>query len=204
MPRGLEGKRVALYASTGEGSGRGAAAAVVDALEKAGARVHLLRAIQSAEDWHGAKYAVLVLIGDAGSEFATDPKLSQLVREFLVSEKPVAVLGSAIGAILEAGGIAGRTVAASGRFADSVKAAGGTVADPGIAVDGSLISATTDSDPQGFAARIVKLMGAHIEERAVDEMSDQSFPASDPPATNPGSVGHVAPDDDHGTTPRPE
>lgn len=52
------------------------------------------------------------------------------------------------------------------------------------------------AEPEAFAAEVVRDFTRLLDERDVDAMSEQSFPASDPPATSPSSVGHIAPEHD--------
>lgn len=156
MHRGLDGRRIALFDASGN-----RARDVAPALERAGARVHMLKDSQSAEQWHGGMYAALVIVGEAGPAFHGDPRLVQLVREFLVSDKPVAALDVPV---------------------DSIQA------------DESLLSVRANGDARRFADEVVREFSTRLEEHDVDEMSELSFPASDPPATSPGSVGRVGPD----------
>jgi putative intracellular protease/amidase len=196
MMRGLEGRRIALVALD-EDPANGI---VAKALEQAGAQLDPLSLGKGTDtDWHGGKYAALVVSGGAADRpLHDDPRLVQLVREFLASEKPVAVLGNALRVVLNAGGAAGRTVAATGRLKAIVEAAGGKPGAEPLAVDGSLVTAT-GADVDAFASRVVQEFSRCLEEHEVDGMSEQSFPASDPPSTTPGSVGHVAPDRDSGS-----
>ena len=101
-----------------------------------------------------------------------DPRLVQLVRELLVAGKPVAVLGD------------GMTV---------LQEAGGTAEDA--------IVAPADVDAKRFADQLVKALADRLEERQVDEMSELSFPASDPPAVTPSTLGHVTPDTESDSRP---
>ena len=159
MQRGLEGRRIALYCGEGaEGVNHIAAA-----LEQAGAQVHRLSREDREEAWHGGMYAALVLVGGSTESVGANPRLVQLVREFMVSDKPVAALGVPLEA---------------------------------VQVDASLLAVHGDRDPDSFARQLVQELSTKLEEHALDEMSDQSFPASDPPATTPSTTGHVAPDQD--------
>jgi putative intracellular protease/amidase len=162
MQRGLEGRRIALVVE--QGAAADAARVVREELERAGAIAQTLGASSPDEDWHGAKYAALVLVGDSGDGFEVDHRVQQLVREFLVSDKPVGALGSANAAIIEAGG-----------------------------QDEAIIERTAEGAGR-FAVQLVASFAKRLEERSVDEMSEQSFPASDPPATTPASTGHLTPD----------
>jgi putative intracellular protease/amidase len=157
VQRGLEGRRIAVYA-------RDAAAPIRQALAAAGAEVDVLSADanRAEPDWHGAKYAALVVAGRAD-----DPKPLQLIREFLLSGKPIAVFGEGHAALAQAGGLPEDVV----------------VADRG-------------TDASAFATRLVQQLSERLEERQVDEMSEQSFPASDPPSTSPSSAGAKESDGD--------
>ena len=90
MLTGLKGRRIAVtQPDSGPNESMGA---VKEALEAAGAAVEVLAAQAPDESWHGGKYAALVVVADGGGQRlpTPDPRLVQLVREFLVSEKPVA------------------------------------------------------------------------------------------------------------------
>lgn len=159
MMHGLAGRRIALAASGVDAEEQ--QASVRKALEDAGAQVDVLPSTAGTEEeWHGARYAGLVLVGSGSS---SDGKLTQLVREFLLSEKPIAAAGS-------------------GR--DLVRRAGGE----------ARVNASDDTDSTDFATRVVAEFAQCLEDRDVDEMSEQSFPASDPPATTPGSTGTAGPE----------
>ncbi len=158
MQRGLDGRRLALFDAS-----RARARDVVPALERAGALVHALKDSDPDEQWHGGRYAALVVVGDGGPEFHGDRRLVQLVREFLLSDKPVAALDVPL---------------------ESIQA------------DESLLAVRGTGDARGFAEQVVREFSSRLEERDVDEMSELSFPASDPPAVNPGAVGRVSPDRD--------
>src|SRR5687767_9821620 len=160
MQRGLEGRRIALFAERGaEGVDH-----IASSLEQAGARVHRLSKEDPEEAWHGAMYAALVLVGDGDEVMGPEPRLVQLVREFMVSDKPVA----ATGLPLEA-----------------------------IQVEESLLAVSGGRDPDSFARQVVQGFSNRLEEHALDDMSDQSFPASDPPSTTPLTPGPAPADREH-------
>lgn len=158
MQRGLEDRRIALLAA-------GDKALVARALEAEGARVADLHGGLPTrdEDWHGGRYAALVIV-DAGENItAREPRIVQLTREFLVSDKPVCVYGGGIQVLHEAGG----------------------------APEDALV-ASPDGDLREFALRTVRALTTQLDESQIDAMSDQSFPASDPPATSPSVIGAKA------------
>lgn len=154
MASGLADRRIALYC----GEGSEGINAVQRALEAAGARVHRLNREDPDEAWHGAIYAGLVIVGGVKESAGAIPRLVQLVREFMVSDKPVAAMAVSLDA---------------------------------IQADETLLAVLGNDDPDAFAKKVVKEFSERLEQRAVDEMSDLSFPASDPPATTPLSAGHL-------------
>ena len=155
MQRGLEDRRVALFAAGDKGR-------VARALQQQAARVALLNGgiATRDEDWHGARYAALVIIDAGQNASGKEPRLVQLVREFLVSDKPVAVYGGGIQVLHEAGGI-----------------------------EEDVLIAERDVDLEEFTSRLVAKLVTALDEAQLDDMSDQSFPASDAPSTTPVSVG---------------
>lgn len=196
MQRGLDGRRIALFSDLKDGGANTPAEAVRRALEGAGAKVQLLSASATEEDWHGAKYAALVLVDGDGSSSQNDPRILQLVREFLVSDKPLAAFGAAVRAVFEAGGVQGRSVAASGDLKAAIEKGGATCVKEDMHADGALITARSEVGIDGFASRLVRELANRFEEGALDEMSELSFPASDPPAVSPASIGHLNQEED--------
>lgn len=83
----------------------------------------------------------------------------QLTREFLVAQKPIGVLPGGESLLQEAGGQAEDVV-----FSPATGAG---------------------NDADAMATRLAN----HMDESQVDEMSDLSFPASDPPAVSPSTIG---------------
>lgn len=194
--RGLESRRVAVFIGPDDDpAAEQRAAPVIRALEEAGARIHVLKTGKGDnDDWHGARYAALVVVDDGSSAFSGDTRLVQLAREFLVSDKPIAAIGGGLWALLKAGGAAGRSVAAHGLLRIALEGAGATCVNEPIHVDEALITARADANLDEFARRVVREFSNQLEERELDEMSELSFPASDPPAITPATIGRVAPD----------
>ena len=199
MQRGLEGRRVALVA-THEAEAEKSAAAVMAALEPAGAIVDRLEKADD-EAFHGGKYAALILAGGNGRDFSDDPRLVQLVREFLASDKPVAALGSGLAIVLDAGGAAGRSVVGFEPLRSELEGAGASLVNDSMHGDDALFSALGTADARQVAERIVRQLAERLEDHEVDLMSELSFPASDPPAVTPATVGRVAQDADAANRP---
>lgn len=149
MQRGLDGRRVGVIGAK-EGN-------LEDALSGAGAQVERLSPGSGSDgDWRGARYSALVI-----AMASDDPRVLQLVREALVSGKPIVVLGDGPSIVERAGGTRDDVVC---------------VASGGDAV-----------------SRAVAALADRLDEDQVDEMSDLSFPASDPPAVTPASIGPASP-----------
>ncbi|HMC53680.1 MAG TPA: DJ-1/PfpI family protein [Gemmatimonadaceae bacterium] len=189
MQLGLDGRRVALFVGSLENK---AGVALQQELERAGARVHVLTdtAGGSPADYHGAVYAALILVdGPEGASEAGAAPILQLVREFMASDKPVAASGDAVRLVVQAGGAAGRRVAGDSTLRAALEGAGATVSQRRIEIDEALVTAASSVDPAEFASAVVQAFSERLDDRAVDEMSDLSFPASDPPAATPSTLG---------------
>lgn len=193
MLRGLEGRRVGLVSLSQDGAKSTApdemGARLIDALRAAGATVDTLTIGDAEDEWHGGRYAALILVGAPETGSDVHPRQAQLAREFLVSDKPLVAVGGGIRAVLAAGGVQGRRIAADEDLADAIEQAGAEVVPAPIHVDEGLMTARRDVEPAEFATRLVRELAERLDERAVDEMSELSFPASDPPAATPTSVG---------------
>jgi putative intracellular protease/amidase len=192
MQHGLEGRRIAVASPDGARSDD--IGVVEDALKRVGATVDALTNESGDDMWHGGLYAALVVVGGEGDDRlpASHPRLVQLVREFLVSEKPVAARGTGVAVVVEAGGAAGRTLAVDESLKAAAETSGGKVVGEPTHADGCLISAQARGSVEEFMTRVVKEFSAQLEEAGLDDMSAQSFPASDPPATNSASAGPTA------------
>jgi hypothetical protein len=60
-----------------------------------------------------------------------------------------------------------------------------------LELDGGGVTLQGSGDADEFARRVVAGFADRLEEAAVDEMSDLSFPASDPPSVSPGIAGRA-------------
>ena len=207
MALGLSGKKVAILATNGVEE-----VELVEprkALDAAGAETHLispdageiqavnhdekgnkLRVDRTLDQAHASEYAALVLPGGVANpdRLRTVPKAVQFVREFLLADKPVAAICHGPWLLVEADGVAGRTITSWPSLKTDIRNAGGTWVDEPVHVDDNLITSRKPSDIPYFNKQIVQIFGNRIDEAWADELSEQSFPASDP-APGPTSIG---------------
>lgn len=109
-----------------------------------------------------------------------NPDAVRLVREFMEADKPVAAICHAPRLLVEADAVQGRTLTSHEELADEVREAGGSWVDKGIQVDQKLLTGRKLEDLPAFCANLVALLSNAIDERRLDKMVEQSFPASDP------------------------
>lgn len=207
MELGLKGKKVAILAT--DGVEQVELVEPRQALDEAGAETHLVSPkageIQAfhhhdkgdrfpvdctLEEAHAAGYAALFLPGGVASPDALrlEAKAVQFVREFMAADKPVAAICHGPWLLVEADVLAGRTITSWPSLRTDVQNAGGAWVDEPVHVDEKLITSRKPDDLPQFNAAIVREFGNRIDEARVDQLSEQSFPASDPPP-GPMAVG---------------
>jgi len=109
-----------------------------------------------------------------------NPDAVNLVRQFMEADKPVAAMCHAPRLLIEADAVQGRTLTSHEEIADEVRDAGGAWVDRAVQVDQKLLTARKPEDLPAFCANLVSLLSTAIDERRLDKMVEQSFPASDP------------------------
>ncbi len=117
-----------------------------------------------------------------------NPAAIKLVRDFMDADKPVAAIHHAPRLLVEADAVQGRTLTSHEELADEVREAGGLWVDHGVEVDQKLLTGGKPEDLQAFCESLVTLLANAIDERRLDKMVEQSFPASDP-LPGPISIG---------------
>jgi protease I len=207
MSAGLQGRKVAILAT--DGVEQVELEAPRKALDDAGAVTHLIapsgESIQAMNhDEKGARipvdrhladvrpsdYDALVLPGGVANpdRLRTDAAAVQFVREFMLADKPVAAICHGPWMLVEAGAVAGRTLTSWPSLKTDIRNAGGEWVDEVVRVDDQLITSRKPEDLPKFCATMVRQFATRIDERRVDSMSEQSFPASDPPP-GPSAIG---------------
>jgi protease I len=200
MDLGLKGRHIAILASDGGDAAqlaqlrRGliAAGAVADIV---GVRSGPLRpqpgdtlvVERSVDSCHAADFDALVIPGGKAAieTLRAEPKAVHFVREFMAADKPVAAIADGVSMLVAADAAAGRTVAVGAESADDVRAAGAEVVDEAVHVDGKLVTARDGHDLDELTEAILREFANRVDEARIDQLSEQSFPASDPP---PGPV----------------
>lgn len=206
MNSGLQGRRVAILATDGVEQ-----VELVEprkALDAAGAHTQLVSLkpgkIQAYEhldkgeafkvdatldEVQSAQFDALFIPGGVANPDALrmDPRAVQFVREFMVSDKPVAAICHAAWLLVEADAVAGRTLTSWPSLKTDIRNAKGDWVDREVVVDDKLVTSRKPDDLPAFNAAIVREFANRIEEAKVDQLSEQSFPASDPPP-GPASI----------------
>src|SRR5688500_16867247 len=104
----------------------------------------------------------------------------ELVRSFMEADKPVAAICHAPRLLVEAGAVEGRTLTSHPEIADEIRDAGGPGVDKQAAVDQKLLTSRRQEDLPAFCGNLISMLANAIDERRLDKMVEQSFPASDP------------------------
>ncbi len=102
------------------------------------------------------------------------------VREFMVADKPVAAICHGPWLLVEADAVRGRTITSWPSLETDIKNAGGAWVDKQVQLDQKLLTSRKPEDLPAFCAQLVQLLADAIDERRLDKMVEQSFPASDP------------------------
>ena len=207
MAGALEKKRVAILAT--DGVEQVELTEVRNALDEAGAETCLVSpkadSIQAFNHHEkGERFPVDMLVADAKTtDFSAlylpggvanpdalrmDRDAVQFVREFMAADKPVAAICHGAWLLVEADAVAGRKLTSWPSLKTDIKNAGGEWVDEPVCVDGDLITSRKPEDIPVFNKRLLAEFSSQLSEREVDRMSEQSFPASDPPP-GPASIG---------------
>ena len=179
MEFALKGRRVAILAT--DGVEQVELEVPRRALDTAGALTHLIApregSIQAMNhDEKGARlpvdrtlaevraddYDALLLPGGVANPDAlrTDPRAVQFVREFMLSDRPVAAICHALWLLVEAGAVAGRTLTSWPSLRTDIRNAGGRWVDEECRVDDRLVTSRNPGDLPVFCATMVQRFGA--------------------------------------------
>lgn len=208
MNNSLKGTRVAILAT--DGVEQVELETPRKALDDAGAVTHLIspkegtiQAMNHADkgdrlkvdrvlgDAKASEYDALLLPGGVANpdRLRTDPRAVQFVKEFMLSEKPVAAICHGPWLLVEANAVAGRTLTSWPSLQTDIRNAGGDWVDKPVQEDDRLITSRKPDDIPQFNEAILRgFAGVGGTDAQVDAASEQSFPASDPPP-GPSAIG---------------
>jgi protease I len=203
MELGLKGRHVAILAADGVDGVQ--LAGPRRALDGAGAAVKVIGSRrgpvqvvngdavgvdETLDMCHAADFDALVIPGgrQAMEALAKEQRAVQLVREFMAADKPVAAIAEGVRLLVAADALAGRVVAAPESLAADVRRAGGELANTPVHVDEKLLTASAERDTEALTTTMMREFTHRVDEARVDQLSEQSFPASDPPP-GPSAVG---------------
>ena len=206
MTTGVEGRKIAFLAT--DGVEERELAEPWEALARAGAEVHLVslrvgeikstvgdepagsfpvdRVVTEAraDDYDG-----LVLPGGVANpdRLRVNDDAVKFVRAFMDADKPVAAICHGPWLLVEADVVRGRSLTSWPSLETDIRNAGGEWVDRPVEIDQHLVTSRKPDDLPAFCAKLLQLFPAAIDERRLDTVVEQSFPASDPPP-GPGAV----------------
>jgi protease I len=127
-------------------------------------------------------FDALVLPGGVANpdKLRTNKDAVNFVRSFMELDKPVAAICHGPWLLVEADVVRGRTITSWPSLQTDVKNACGAWVDKQVQLDQKLLTSRKPDDLPAFCAKLVELLANAIDERRLDKMVEQSFPASDP------------------------
>jgi protease I len=197
---GLQGRKIAFLAT--DGVEERELVEPWDALSKAGAEVHLIslrpgeiQAVQHdkptrrigvdrvIDQVRAGDYDGLVLPGGVANpdRLRVNDNAVAFVRAFVDADKPVAAICHGPWLLVEADVVRGRTLTSWPSLETDIRNAGGEWVDREVETDQRLVTSRKPADLPAFCAKVVRLFASAIDERRLDRVVEQSFPASDPP-----------------------
>jgi deglycase len=204
---GLSGKKVAILATNGVEASElleprralDAAGATTILVSIAGGEIQAVKHGEKAEripvdltidKAHVADFDALLIPGGVSNpdRLRLNAEAVQFVREFMSSDKPVASICHGPWLLVEADAVAGRKLTSWPSLRTDIRNAGGQWVDREVEVDGNLITSRKPDDLPAFNERVVRVFGNVLADRMIDELSEESFPASDAPP-GPTSIG---------------
>jgi protease I len=135
-------------------------------------------------------FDALVIPGGTKSpdRLRTNAAAVDFVRAFMDADKPVAAICHGPWLLVEAGAVKGRTLTSWPSLRTDIRNGGGEWVDRQVELDQKLLTSRKPDDLPAFCAKLTALLSTAIEERRLDKMVEQSFPASDP-LPGPISIG---------------
>lgn len=199
MKKSLEGHKVAVLAT--DGFDQREFDEPVKALRDAGATVEILaledgtiKGVKGGKDSEPVKvdkrvsvakaadYSALVLPGGVKNPdtLRQDADAVRFASTMLEMNKPVAAICHAAWLLVETGLVRGRTLTSYPSLRTDLENAGANWVDREVSLDERLLTSRDPGDLPAFCEALVSLISDSIDERKLDSMVEQSFPASDP------------------------
>lgn len=127
-------------------------------------------------------YDALVLPGGVKNpdKLRMNPDAVAFVRSFMEHDKPVAAICHGPWMLVEAQAVKGRTLTSYPSLHTDIQNAGGDWVDKPVSVDQKLVTSRNPGDLPVFCSTLISTMSSAIDERSLDRMIEQTFPASDP------------------------
>jgi len=127
-------------------------------------------------------YDALVLPGGVKNPdtLRMNPAAVAFVRSFMESDKPVGAICHGPWLLVEADCVRGRTLTSYPSLQTDIRNAGGDWVDRTVISDQKLVTSRNPGDLPIFCDTLVRTIAEAIEERSLDRIIEQSFPASDP------------------------
>ena len=117
-----------------------------------------------------------------------DERAVAFVRDFVERDKPVAAICHGPWLLVEADAVRGRTLTSWPSLKTDITNAGGSWEDRETVLDQKLLTSRKPADLPAFCDKLVTMLSSAAEERSLDRMVEQTFPASDP-LPGPSAVG---------------
>ena len=120
-----------------------------------------------------------------------DEAAVRFVRDFAERDKPIAAICHGPWVLIEADAVRGRTLTSYPSLKTDVTNAGGEWQDKEVVVDQKLVTSRKPDDLPAFCDKLLSVFASAVEERSLDRMVEQTFPASDP-LPGPTSTGAMS------------
>ncbi len=147
-----------------------------------GEKADMFRVDRLVDEVTARDFDALVLPGGARSpdKLRGNAMAVEFVRGFMEADKPVAAICHGPWLLVEAGAVKGRTLTSSPSLRTDITNAGGEWVDKQVEVDQKLVTSRKPEDLPAFCQKLLSMLVTAIDERRLDRMGEQSFPASDP------------------------
>jgi len=147
-----------------------------------GEKADMFRVDRLVDEVTARDFDALVLPGGVRSpdKLRGNARAVEFVRGFMEADKPVAAICHGPWLLVEAGAVKGRTLTSWPGLRTDITNAGGEWVDKQVEVDQKLVTSRKPEDLPAFCQKLLSMLVTAIDERRLDRMGEQSFPASDP------------------------